>query len=195
MNCKQIRQAVRSMMMLALLGGVMSIHAHAQVPESGSDADQIAKLIAGVCDHSKAPSDALDPSLNPADRDKNLHRLSAPHYELNLIPAEGIPKFTGDIVSVPVRVHFDAKDGNSLDVSATARFVKRNGAWYFSNFDFLTWPVFLILVLVFGVLVGIGYAATVLVLMTKLLKHGQLGINGIKMFLPIFWPSLFRQVR
>lgn len=192
LNRKQFRQAVSAISMLALLGGVMS---YAQAPVSGSDADQIAGLIARLCDHSKSPSDALDPSLNAAERDKNLRRLSAPRFELSLVPTDGIPKFAGDSVSVPVRVHFDAKDGNSLDVSATATFVKRNGTWYFSNFDFLSWPAFLILVLVVGVLVGIGYAVTVIVLMLKLLKHGALGLNGIRMFLPIFWPSLFRQTR
>jgi uncharacterized membrane protein len=151
--------------------------------------------MAALSDHSKTPSDVLDPNLSPSDRDKNLRHFSAPHYELSVVPTAGIPTVTGDSASVPIRVHFNAEDGNSLDASATARFVKRNGTWYFSNFDFMSWPVILILALVACVLVGIGYAATVLVLRSKLLKLGPLGINGAKMFLPFFWPSLFHQTR
>jgi len=167
----------------------------AQNPTSASDADQIAGLMRSLSDHSKSPSDVLDPSLSPADREKNLHHFGAPQYELNLTPTSGIPAVTGNSVSVPVRVHFDSKDGNTLDASATAQFVKRDGTWYFSNFDFLSWPAFLIVVLVLGLLVGIGYATTVIVLMLRLIKHGPLGINGIKMFFPIFWPRLFRTSR
>jgi len=187
------RQVVCLVATLGLLAVAVSIPA--QNPTSASDADQIAGLMRRLSDHSKSPSDVLDPGLSPTDREKNLHHFSAPQYELNVTPTSGIPAITGSSASVPVRVHFDGKDGNTLDASATAQFVKRNGTWYFSNFDFLSWPAFLIIVLVVGLLVGIGYAATVIVLMLKLVKHGPLGTNGIKMFFPIFWPRLFREAR
>jgi Flp pilus assembly protein TadB len=187
------KQVARLMAILGLLGVVMSISA--QSPASTSDADQIAGLMRSLGDHSKSPSDVLDPNLNPDERDKNLHHFSTSQYELSMTPTSGIPAITGDAVSVPVRVHFDAKDGNTLDANSTAQFIKRNGTWYFSNFAFLSWPAFLIVVLVVGLLVGIGYAAVVVVLMLRLFKHGPLGVNGIKMFFPIFWPQLFRQTR
>jgi hypothetical protein len=179
--------------MMGILGVAVSLSA--QTPTSRSDADQISALMASLSDHSKAPADVLDPSLSPSDREKNLHHFSAPHYELSLVPTQGIPVVIGDSASVPVRVHFNAEDGNSLDASATAQFVRRNGIWYFSNFNFMSWPAFLIVALVVCILVGIGYAATVLVLRSKLLKRGPLGASGIKMFIPFFWPTLFSRTR
>lgn len=189
-NCKQVLRAVNQMAMLGFLGVAMLLSAQTQAPKD--DAGQIFILLANLSDHTKAPSDVLDPNLSSTDREKNLRHFSAPHYELSLTATGGVPVVTGDSASVPIHVHFDSKDGNSLDTNATAQFVKRNGTWYFSNFDFMSWPVFLILILVFGILVGIAYAVTVLVLMLKLRKHGQLGFNSVKMFFPIFWPSLFR---
>jgi len=59
-----------------------------------------------------------------------------------------------------------------------------------------SWSPFLIVVLVVGVLVGIGYGATVLVLWNRLTARGwRLGIHLLKVFLPFCWPSLFRQTR
>jgi len=180
------------MAMLGLLGVAMSLSA--QTPTSMSNADQITGLIVALSDHSKTPSAVLDPDLSPSGRSKNLAHFSAAHYELSLIP-EGDPTITGDTATVPVRVHFKADNGNSLDAGATAHFVRRNRVWYFSNFDFMAWSGFLIVALVGCVLVGISYAATVLILMRKLLKQGPLGVSGATMFIPLFWPSLFRKTR
>ena len=127
--------------------------------------------MAAVSNHSKSLAEVLDRNLSPPDRQKNLNRFSAPNYELSIVPTEGIPAVRGDTASLPVRVHFDAKDGNSLDTAATASFVRRGGEWYFKNFDFMSWPVFLIIVLVLGILTGVGYAATVLILRNRLLKR------------------------
>jgi hypothetical protein len=172
---------------------VLTMDISAQSPAS-TDADQITALMAGLSDRSKTPAEVLDPNLDPSARTKSLQRFSAPHYELSIVPTEGVPAIEGDSASLPVRVHFDSKDGNSLDTSTTAHFVKRNGAWYFSSFDFMQWPLFLILVLVGAILVGVGYAVTVLILGSKLVKEGQLGLNVVKMFIPFYWPSLFRHV-
>ncbi|MDE1156353.1 MAG: hypothetical protein PW735_11585 [Acidobacteriaceae bacterium] len=172
----------------------MSLSARAQA--SKSDADQITGLLAALSNHAKVPSDVLDPTLSGPERDKNLGHFSSGPYELSVIPNDGAPVITGDSASVPVRVHYKADDGNSLDASATAQFIRRNGIWYFASFDFMKWPGFLIIVLVVCVLVGIGYAATVLVLWSRLTKHGALGgANAVKMFVPLFWGSLFRQSR
>jgi len=186
------KRTVKFTVMLGLLGVTMLLSGQAQT--SRSDADQIISLMADLSDHSKAPTDVLDPNLDPSARNKNLQHFSAPHYELSVVPTEGIQAIIGDSASVPVRVHFDSQDGNSLDASATAQFIKRNGTWYFANFDFMRWPIFLVVVLVVCILIGIGYAAVVLVLRSKLVKEGRLGVNGVKMFIPFFWPSLFRRV-
>jgi hypothetical protein len=186
-NLRQYKRTLNLMALLGLLGVAMSLSA--QAPTSRSDADQITGLMAALSDHSKAPSGVLDPNLSPSDRSKNLNRLSAPNYQLSLVP-EGAPAITGDSATVPVRVHFDDKNGNTL--SSTAHFVKLGGTWYFANFNFMKWPGFLVAVLVIGILVGIAYAVTVLVLWRKLISQGQLGANAVKMFPPIFWPSLFR---
>lgn len=193
MKIQSYKRTVR-LVMLGLLGVVMSLSA--QAPTSKSDADQITGLLAALSDHAKAPADVLDPTLTGPERDKNLGHFSTGQYELSIVPNDGAPAITGDSASVPVRVHYKAEDGNSLDASATAQFVRRNGVWYFASFDFMKWPAFLIVVLVVCVLVGIGYAATVLVLWSRLTKHGVLGgANAVKMFVPLFWASLFRQTR
>ena len=190
---ENLRRVAFLMTMLGFLGSTALVRA--QSLTLAGDADQIAGLMKDLSGHSKSPSDVLDPSLSPVDREKNLRRFGMPQYELSLMPTSGIPEVTGDAASVPVRVHFDGKDGNTLDTSSTAQFVKRNGVWYFSNFDFLSWPAFLVVVLIGGLLVGVGYATTVIVLMLKLFKHGPLGMKGIQMFFPIFWPRLFREAR
>lgn len=191
-NLRQYKRTLNLMAMFGLLGVAMSLSA--QTPTSSSNAEQITGLMAALSDHSKTPSAVLDPNLSPSDRSKSLAHFSAAHYELSLVP-EGAPTVTGDTATVPVRVHFKADNGNSLDAGATAHFVRRNGVWYFSNFDFMSWPAFLIVALVGCVLIGISYAATVLILMRKLLKQGSLGVNGVTMFIPLFWPALFRKAR
>lgn len=160
-----------------------------------SDTDQIIVLIASLSDHARIPADVLDPALSGSERDRNLRYFSPKPYELSIIPRDGAPTITGDFASVPVRVHYEAEDGNSLDASATARFVRRNGIWYFASFDFMKWPAFLVVVALVCILAGIGYAATVLVLWSRLTKHELPGVNATKIFVPIFWASLFRQTR
>lgn len=189
----QKHKRVVRLAVLGLLGVAMSLSA--QAPTSKSDADQITGLLAALSNRAKAPADVLDPTLSVPERDKNLGHFSTAPYELSVVPNGGAPTITGDSASVPVRVHYKAEDGNSLDASTTAQFVRRNGTWYFASFDFMKWPAFLIVVLVVCVLVGIGYATTVLVLWSRLTKHGLLGANAIKMFIPLFWASLFRQAR
>jgi hypothetical protein len=179
------------MAMLVIVGIAMFLSA--QTLASKSDAERIVGLMAALSDHSITPADALDPNLSPSNRNKNLHRLNAPHYELSIIPTGSIHAITGEFATVPVKVHFNGEDGNSLDVSATAQFVRRDGTWYFSNFDFMAWTNFLIIVLAACVFVGIGYAVMVVALIRKFLRQGQLGVNGIRIFIPFFWPALFGQ--
>lgn len=160
----------------------------------GGDAGQIARLMAELSDHSKAPTALLDPGLGSDLRLKNLKPFSSGHYELSIAPKDGIPAITGQQVSVPVHVRFKS-DGNELETDATANFINRNGSWYFADFDFLGWPTVLIVAVVGCLLVGIGYATVALVLIYRLQKRGPLGANVIKVFLPFFWRDLFRQTR
>jgi hypothetical protein len=192
-SLRQYGRTVNLVAMSCLLG--VGISVFAQTPTSGSDSSAITRLMVGLSDHSIAPADVLDPSLSPSDRSKNLSRFRDPHYELSLVPTEGVPVITGDSASVPVRVHFRTETGQ-VETNATVRFVRRNNSWYFSSFDFLSWPALLIGVLAVCVIAGVGYATGVLVLRTRLLRRGQLrGVNGIKIFIPVFWPTLFRQAR
>jgi hypothetical protein len=190
----QIRSSFRTVKLVALGLLVLAVCVSAQSPRS-SDATQIAGLMSGLSDHSKTATEVLDPSLNPSDRDKNLSRLKDPHYELTLVSTGDIPANPGESASVPVRVHFKTENGE-IETSSTAHFIKRNNTWYFSNFDFLSFPTFLIVVIVACVLLGIAYAATVLVLRGRLVRQGQLGAaNAAKIFIPIYWPALFRRTR
>lgn len=190
-----MRVSFRTLNLFAVVGfWVFTIFVSAQAPAS-SDAAQIAGLMTGLSNHSRAATQVLDPSLSPSDRDKNLRRFQDPHYELSLVPAGAVSTNAGDSASVPVRVHFKTGNGE-VETSSTAQFIKRDSIWYFSNFDFLSFPTVIIVVIMLCVLVGIAYAATVLVLRSRLVRRGQLGAaNGAKIFIPIFWPSLFRQTQ
>ncbi len=179
-------------MLVGVLG--VAILVVAQGRTTANDADQINGLMASLSNRSKALADFLDPTITGAKREKNLRHFSATPFELTLVP-NGAPLISGDTASVPVRIHYKAEDDNSLDTNATAQFVKRNGAWYFANYDFMKWPVVLIVVLVVGASIGIAYAAIVLVLYSRVVKQGPFGANTVKMFIPFFWPSLFRRAR
>ena len=191
----QLQQSKRATNLIFIVGFLaMAVSLYAQVRALQSDTNQIMELMRGISDHTKTPASVLDPRLTSAKREKSLRRLSAPNFDLSIAP-EGPPVIVGDSASVPVKVHFNDHEGNTLDVTATAHFVKYGGTWYFANFDFLEWPGYLIVVLVLGILLGIVYAAMVLLLWRKLKRRGQLGVNGAKIFFPLFWPSLFRLVR
>jgi hypothetical protein len=186
-------QAVTLLATLGFLGVATDLSA--QAPAGRSDAEQISRLLKDLSDHTRAPSDVLDPSLGSSSRDENLNRFSAQKYVLSLVPAEGIPPIAGETASVPIRVRFDDGEGNSLDADATAHFVKRDGVWYFSSFDFMACPAFLVIVFVVGMLVAVSYAATALTLWFRLLRRGLLAANLVKIYIPFCWPVLFRLIR
>jgi hypothetical protein len=191
-----IRYFQRLVVGSAIIGfwGVMA-PLSAQAPAPRSDIDQINDLMAALSNHSKTPADVLDPNLRPPDRIKSLSYFRTTNFELSFLPTEDMPPITRDVVSVPVRVHFDGKDGNTLDTDTTAQFVKRGRSWYFSNFDFMAWPVILIVVFVGSILLIGSYATFVLLLWKKLSRKGQIGANAVKVLLPFYWPSLLRQTR
>ena len=158
------------------------------------DADQISKLLLALSEQSKPPADVLDPTLAPNDRDRSLKHFGVAPYKLN-IQMTASPAITGDMASAKIRVYYRSESGDALETSATARFIKRNGKWYFTNFDFLAVPPVLVLVIALGTLVGIGYAAVVLVLRKRMVQSRLSRGKFIQMFIPVFWPSLFRKTR
>jgi len=188
---KQNRMLLLALVFVLLKGAVL---APAQSSAQEGDADQINALLVSLSHHSKNPSDTLDPTVTGAEREKNLRHFTSSSYKLNIVPNGG-PSISGDTATVPVRVHYKAGDGNTLDSSSTAYFVRRSGTWYFANYHFMKWPALLIVVLVLGLLVGISYAVTVLILWSRHAKQGPIGSNAFKVFIPLFWPYLFRQIR
>lgn len=189
-----MRRSVRGLLIaLATAGISLSV---AQRSAAGTGAEEVRRLLAELSSKSIKPADALDPTLAPSDRTRNLAHFSAGPYDLKLVPIGSVSSPAGDVITTPIRVHYDAQDGNSLETDATARFVRRNGTWYFADFGFMAWPAAIIIVVIGGVLIGIGWATTVLVLRSRLAKRGQLSpAASAKVFVPLFWPSLFRQTR
>jgi hypothetical protein len=185
----------KTMKLIATLGiiGVASL-LYSRAPQN-TDTNQITSLMASLSDQTKAPADVLDPELNSADRATNLKRFGSANYQLNLVPTERVYHITAGSAVIPVHVLFKSADGSELERDATITFVKRKGIWYFANFDFLRWPTFLIVILFACLLVGVGYAVTVLVLRNRLIKRGPLGTDILKIFIPFFWPDLFRRTR
>jgi hypothetical protein len=166
----------------------------AQASAPGIDAGQVSSLIERLCNHSITPADAFDPNLNHPSGPETCNTSGPLPTNSVLLKLrvrrsleEILPLYRFESATMPKTV--------ALDTDATARFVKRNGVWYFSNFDFMSWPNLLVAVLVVGIVVGLGYATTALVLFNRLMKNGLIGTHGIKMFIPFFWPALFRQTR
>ena len=157
------------------------------------DQREIEHLIIRLCSHEVAPEEVLDPESKT--RSEWLSRLSDPNYRLSLIKSGNLTLLSSDRAEMPVRVHF-ADVERALESTATAKFVKRNGTWYFETFDFLETPTVLITVIVGSVLIGILYAGCVLLLFFRLQRRGQLDVpNRVRLFLPFLWPKLFRQTR
>lgn len=189
MRMREWRRAGKLLATFGLLSVAAYLSAQTQAP---NDANQIGSLVSGLCDHSRAVADALDPNLSSSDRAKNLSRFSDPHFELTL-QTEGPTAITGGSASLPVWVHFKTEHFG-LETSATLHFVKRNDTWYFANFDFLSIPTVLLLVGAVFIHLSVGYAGTVLTLWWKLSRQDQLSLADSKVLIPFFWPSLFRRI-
>ncbi|WP_125486669.1 hypothetical protein [Edaphobacter aggregans] len=143
--------------------------------------------------HRRSPDLLLDP--NSVNRNNEVDRLRDASYVLSLT-SEGNPQFTGPgTANIPVRVRFKTAN-EELDTSSEAHFVLRGTTWYFSDFRFLAFPNALIVVLVVGCLIGVFYAASMLILRSRLLRSGQLNFKTqTKLFVPFFWPSLFKSTQ
>jgi len=159
-------------------------------PGVSADESEIKKLLSDLSEHSIKPSSVLDPSLNQERRDKNLAYFTD-SYQLRVVPTAPFWIKADGSADVSVRVEFKNAT-TELSADSTARFIKRNGVWYYADFDFLGFPPVLILTMVIGFTVAVSYATTVLVLRWRLVRHGRLSwSNRVKLFIPIFWPRLF----
>jgi hypothetical protein len=165
------------------------------IAQSSPNNAAISRLIASLSNHSVSPAKALDPAVTGESRTSELKLLSDAGYELTITPT-GEPEWSGDSrVSIPAKVQFK-DETTGLDISARVEFVERNGEWYFADYNFLKMPwlfwLFAIAMFAYALLT----AATVIVLRRRLVRSGQLrGANYIKIFIPFFWPSLFRVTR
>ena len=166
----------------------------AQTEATSRDNDQINQLLSKLSDKSALPSECLDPTLDERRHAKELDHFRTANYELSLVP-QGPVAISGNAATLPVRVKFRADNGEALDTNSVARFIKRDGRWYFQSFDFIAWPAALITVLIAGILAGVGYASIVLTLFVKLMNQGQLRASAIRIFVPLSWPTLLRKLR
>jgi hypothetical protein len=160
-----------------------------------NDVDDIMRLMNNLAEHKATAEDLVDPKLGSQERKKELEYFSDSSYQLTLIRTGDIQIHPGGHAVAPVRVHFKSLT-RELDASVEVKFIQRNGAWYFADFDFLGWPSSLVVLFIAGMIVSISLAAGVLVLRSRLRKQGKLkGTNWIKIFIPIFWPKLFAESR
>lgn len=163
--------------------------------QDSREEEAIARLLESLSNHSVTPESALDPTLSGEHRKTQLDLLSDHSYELAIRPS-GQPVWLGDsTLSIPAKIQFK-DETTTLDISSKVELVRRNGQWYFANYDFLRVPwlfwLFAVAMLAYGVLT----AVTVIILRRRLIQSGHLrGGNYIKIFIPFFWPSLFRLTR
>jgi hypothetical protein len=156
-----------------------------------NDLQAIGVLLSQLSNQSKSPSALLDPTLGHETAAKNLETFQG-KYEISVVPASDVKIEGGQTASVSVRVHYRSDQGNSTDINSTANFVNRGGRWYFSDFNFLRWRAFPVIVsLLFG-LAGISYMIVVLFMRRKMRASGDKGLVILKSWVPFLWPSILR---
>ena len=187
MSRRKLLQATRIAVALLLLPSLSVLSPQSVV---SADEGQVQKLLSALSDHAIKPSDALDPLLNQERREKALAYLNDP-YQLRVTPTGPIEIKANGSAAVPVKVDFKNAT-TEMSADSTARFINRNGVWYYADFDFLGFPAVILVTLIICGSVGVGYATTVLVLRWRLARRGMLTWgNRVKLFFPIFWPRLF----
>jgi hypothetical protein len=173
---------------------------HPALVESVSlpDSDELAitALLRSLEEHSQTPSQLLDPEVKGEMRKKSLSYLDAKLYRISFYERSPVVLDTDRThASQNTRVYFE--DGRTkADLSISLKFVKRDGTWYFATYEFLGWPASLIVLIVIGTAVAIGYAATVLVLKHRLTRAGIWdSTHFLLAFIPFAWPHLWRESR
>jgi hypothetical protein len=169
-----------------------SAYAGQSLPQN--DSQSIKLLLSQLSDPSKRPSALLDPMLQPASASKSLEAFQG-RYEISAVPTSEITITDSDKATVPVRVHYRSDRGDSTDANSVASFVRRNGVWYFADFDFVHWNAFPIVVsLLFG-LTGTGYVIMVLFVRYRMRRSGIKGLPILKSWIPFLWPSILSETK
>jgi hypothetical protein len=175
-----------------VLAALLTSVAHAQ---SSKDAEAISRLAAALADHSVSPSAALDPALRTAQRTEALSILQDPGYELSLVPTRSVEVSPNGTAEMPVRVHFKTADSES-EMWATVHFVRRDGAWYFADYNFLVMPIWLYITAIGLLVIALAWSAVAVWLYYRVSRTGQMSVaNNFKCCVPIFWPEIYRQTR
>lgn len=165
---------IRILVVSALFASAMAGVSLAQV--TSEDRKEMMALLERLSDHLIKPSDALDPSLDEKQREQSLSYFSTLNYQLSLQPTGEIVSEGSDSATVPVRVELRAEN-RGLQANGSVSFVKRSGIWYLANYDFLSTPPIIIVVIVISVAIGIAYSSTILVLVRRLLRSGELDLG------------------
>jgi hypothetical protein len=154
--------------------------------------EEIDALIGTLASHSANPVDLLDPGITGIERVNRVSVFAKLDYEFRFQPS-GDLKINGDIVSLPGRMYFKNPQ-KQISVTTELNFVRREGRWYFADYDFAIFPVWAIALMALGCSISIGYAVGILILRARLDRLGILwqGTNWIKIFLPFLWPTMFR---
>jgi len=160
---------------------------------TAADKQRIMALIRNLSNHANDPSALLDPQIVGEKRANALKYIGDKPFELSITPTKDIENRPDGTAVLPARVRFK-NPTDELDSDAELHFVRRGDNWYFANFDFLGWPAILIVVVIVMPLLGLFYAVGTLVVLNRLRNDGRLwGANLLKVFIPAYWPSLYRE--
>jgi hypothetical protein len=172
---------------------VFAFQSAPQKQSAASDEAAIQALIASLEAHRAAPAELLDPDLERERRQKSLAAFRDKLYQVSFYEKSPLVFADGTHASMDTRVHF--RDGHSeATMTTTLNFVRRDGDWYFADYEFLGFPPVLIAVVVVAATVGIGFAVMVLVLRARLRRTGKLDISRqLLVFAPFAWPALWRE--
>jgi hypothetical protein len=124
---------------LALVVTILSLSPCTTICQSRDESDQqqIQALIEKLVSHEPVQG-LLDPLMPVSEREKQT-RPFAISYDITLVP-EGPIQVSGTTAKAPMRLTFENSSATSheqMEESIHLDLVKRNGQWYFANYDFL----------------------------------------------------------
>jgi hypothetical protein len=163
--------------------------------QSSADQAAVENVAEALAQHTVTPDKALDPAIVGKQRSDTLSLFEDPNYELTFAPKGEAHTAPDGKLEWPVHLIFKSET-KGLEEDETLEFVKRDGVWYFANYDFLKFPwlfwFFALAMLAYAVLTAVA----TIVLRRRLIRCGQLrGANYVKIFIPFYWPALFRLTR
>lgn len=172
---------------------VVALQSAPQKQSASIDEAAIQALIASLEAHRATPAASLDPGLDQERRHKSLAAFEDKLYQVSFYERSPLVFADENHASMDTRVHF--RDGHSeATMTTTLKFVRRDGHWYFANYEFLGFPAVLIAVVVVAAAVGISFAVMVLVLRARLRRTGRLDISRrMLVFVPLAWPALWKE--